>query len=295
MNIASALYTLIIGPLKLLFEVIYTLAYYVTGSAGLSIIALSLVMNVLLLPLYNMADALQEKENQIQLKLKKGVDHIKKSFKGDEQYMILNTYYRQNGYKPIYALRTSVSLLLEIPFFIAAYDFLSNEYTVLSASFGPISSLGNPDGLLGGINLLPILMTVINIVSSAIYTKGQPLKNNIQLYVMALAFLVFLYDRPAGLVFYWTLNNVFSLIKNILARLKNSDLIISILCSLVSLAGIGILLFVHPLSTMTMQIGALVLLAALQLPLMPLRKKVSPSTEMILRSIIASSMARSSF
>ena len=34
--------------------------------------------------------------------------------------------YRQNNYSPTNALRGSVSLLLEIPFFIAAYHFLSN-------------------------------------------------------------------------------------------------------------------------------------------------------------------------
>ena len=39
--------------------------------------------------------------------------------------MILQTYYRQNHYKPTYVLRSAVSLFLEIPFFIAAYAFLS--------------------------------------------------------------------------------------------------------------------------------------------------------------------------
>ena len=150
MNLGSMIYTAFIGPLKLLFEVVYSIAYYVTGSAGLSIIALSLAMNILLLPLYKRADAVQEEENEIQKKLKPGVDHIKKAFKGDEQYMILSTYYRQNHYKPIYALRSSISLLLQIPFFIAAYAFLSNEYTVISAGFGPIESLGSPDHLLFG-------------------------------------------------------------------------------------------------------------------------------------------------
>ena len=190
MSLGTILYTLLIEPLKLLFETVYTFAYYISSSAGLSIVILSLAMNVLLMPLYSKADALQKEEDEIQKKLKAGVDHIRKTFKGDEQLFILNTYYRQNHYKPIYALRSSISLLLEIPFFIAAYDFLSNEYTVLASSFGPIVSLGNPDGLLGGINLLPILMTVINIASSLIYTKGQPLRKNIQLYAMAIIFLV---------------------------------------------------------------------------------------------------------
>lgn len=267
MNLGSILYTIFIGPLKLLFEVVYTFAYFITGNAGLSIIALSLVMNVLLLPLYKRADDVQEKENQIQKQLKRGVDHIKKAFKGDEQYMILNTYYRQNGYKPIYALRSSISLLLQIPFFIAAYDFLSNEYTVLSSSFGPIGSLGSPDHLLGGVNLLPIAMTVINIISSIIYTKGQPLKNNIQLYVMALAFLIFLYDRPSGLVFYWTLNNLFSLIKNIFMKLKNAKFILAVLLSLAGLGLLGFVLFMHPFGSIVVQAAAIVIALLMEVPL----------------------------
>ncbi len=270
MSIGSALYTMIIGPLKLLFEVVYSLAYYVTHSSGLSIIALSMVMNVLLLPLYKRADAVQEEENQIQKRLKPVVDHIKKSFKGDEQYMILNTYYRQNHYKPIYALRSSISLLLQIPFFIAAYDFLSNEYTVISSSFGPITSLGSADHLLFGMNLLPILMTVINIISSIIYTKGQPFRQNIQLYIMALAFLVFLYDRPAGLVFYWTLNNLFSLIKNIFGKIRNSNTVLSIILSVAGIAGI-VFLLVRPMATITMQIIASGAMLMLQIPFIYLR------------------------
>ena len=80
-----------------------------------------------------------------------------------------------------------------------------------------IKDLGAPDGLIviGGIaiNLLPILMTLINVISSALYLKGFPLKTKIQLYGMAAFFLVFLYNSPSALVFYWTLNNLFSLIK----------------------------------------------------------------------------------
>lgn len=55
--------------------------------------------------------------------------------------MILQTYYRQNHYKPTYVLRGAISLLLEIPFFIAAYRFLSNLQLLQGASFGPIHDL----------------------------------------------------------------------------------------------------------------------------------------------------------
>ncbi|MDO4420371.1 MAG: YidC/Oxa1 family membrane protein insertase, partial [Ruminococcus sp.] len=165
-------------------------------------------MNILVLPLYKRADAMQEEARDIENKLHKGVAHIKQVFSGDEKMMILQTYYRQNNYRPTDALKGSVSLLLEIPFFMAAYQFLSNLEILKGASLGPIKDLGAPDGLLviGGlaINILPILMTLINVISSAIYLKGFPLKTKIQLYGMALFFLVFLYTSPSGLVFYWT-------------------------------------------------------------------------------------------
>jgi hypothetical protein len=63
-------------------------------------------------------------------------------------------------------------------------------------------------------------MTLINCASSAIYTKDFSLKDKIQLYGMAALFLVLLYNSPAGLVLYWTLNNVFSLAKNIYHSIK---------------------------------------------------------------------------
>ena len=101
---------------------------------------------------------------------------------------MLQTYYRQNNYKPTNALNGSVSLLLEIPFFMAAYQFLSGLTVLDGVSFGPIKNLGAPDGMLVigtlAINVLPVLMTLINVISSAIYLKGFPLKTKIQLYAM---------------------------------------------------------------------------------------------------------------
>ena len=236
----TSIYNLLIGPLVLLFEFIYSMAHKLTENPGLSIIALSLAMNFLVLPLYRRADAMQEEERQTAARLQPGVAQIKKAFKGDERFMMLQTFYRQNNYKPYYALKGSLSLLLEIPFFIAAYRFLSSLPLLNGVQFGLIRDLGAPDALFHigsfAVNVLPILMTVINIVSGIIYTRGMPLKSKIQLYGMALIFLVLLYQSPAGLVFYWTLNNIFSLLKNVFYKLKNPGLILSILFSVCGIA-----------------------------------------------------------
>ena len=220
--ILEVLNRLILGPLELLFDAVYAIGYRITGNPGLSIILLSLVINFLMLPLFRRADALQEEERVQARLLKPGIEKIRRAFKGDERFMILQTYYRQNHYKPWYVLKGSLSLLLEIPFFIAAYRYLSGLSLLQGAAFGPIADLGKPDQLLSlfgaPVHLLPILMTVINLISGIIYTREMPLRSKIQLYGMALVFLVLLYGSPSGLVFYWTLNNLFSLVKNILRK-----------------------------------------------------------------------------
>lgn len=271
MSVPTMLYNLLIGPLELFFEIVFVLANRVIGNPGLSIIFLSIVVNFLVLPLYKQADAMQAEERDTEEKLKHWVTHIKKTFKGDERFMMLQTYYRQNNYKPTDALKGSLSLLLEIPFFMAAYNFLSELQMIQGVSFGPIHDLGLPDGMLviGGvaINVLPILMTAINIVSGAIYTKGFSMKSKVQLYGMAMIFLVLLYDSPAGLVFYWTLNNLFSLAKNIFVKMKNPKLVLSILSSLTGVGFLGYVLFVHQMPTRRSQVLLVALLLLLQLPL----------------------------
>lgn len=228
MTFLSILYTLLIKPLEIVFEVVYVLAYRKIEDPTLAIIALSLAVNFLALPLYRRADVIQAAERDKEESLSKWVTHIKANFKGDERFLMLQEYYRQNDYKPTHVVKGLLPLLLQIPFFTAAYRFLSNLSLIKGVSFGPIKDLGAPDAafVIAGftVNLLPIIMTLINFVSSAIYTRGYPLKNKLQLYGIAVVFLVLLYDRPAGLVFYWTLNNLFSLLKNIFYKLiKRED------------------------------------------------------------------------
>lgn len=301
MSILHIIYNLVIGPLELLFEVIFSYACQMLGDPGLSIVFLSLAMNLLVLPLYKRADAMQAEERDTELRLKPWVTHIKKTFKGDERFMMLQTYYRQNHYKPTNVLKGSVSIMLQIPFFMAAYHFLSELELLNGIAFGPIKSLGSPDALLsfGGItiNVLPILMTAINLVSSAIYSKGLSWKSKLQLYAMALIFLVFLYPSPAGLVFYWTLNNLFSLFKNICYRWKGfgkrANFMKMGVSAALSVAGIGSLvysLFIRPSSILATRIMMVVLSLLLQLPLcyhlLKKRSKKAEITEITARDKI---------
>jgi YidC/Oxa1 family membrane protein insertase len=219
------LYNIFIFPLVQIIEITFVIIYRIFRDKVLAIIGVSAVVTICTMPLYFIAEKWQQTERDLQKKLKPKIDKIKSVFKGDEQYMILSAYYRQNHYHPVYALRNSLWILIQVPFFLAAYYYLSNLDYIKGTSFLFIKDLGFPDSFFSfrgfNINLLPILMTAINCASAAIYTKGFPARDKIQIYGMALIFLVLLYNSPAGLVLYWTMNNVFSLIKNILVKTRH--------------------------------------------------------------------------
>ena len=233
------LYTIFIYPVYMFVEFILFIANNITQDhIGLSIIILSLGINLITLPIYNVAEKWQEMERIIQKRMKPKVKDIKAVFKGDERYMILSAYYRQNNYHPLYALRSLFALFIQIPFFIAAYQLLSELPALKETSFLFLKDLSYPDKLvtIGSIslNLLPVIMTVINIAASAVYTKGLELKDKLTLYLTAFLFLVLLYNSPSGLVLYWTLNNIFSLFKNIFYKIKLSKKTWFIIASIVA-------------------------------------------------------------
>ena len=226
----SALYNIILSPITQLIEISYRVFSKMFSNTGISLIGVSLTVTLLCLPLYIVAEQWQETERDIQSKMKSGIARIKKFFKGDEQYMILSTYYRQNHYHPMMALRSSFGILIQIPFFLAAYHTLSSLPDLQGKSFLFIRDMGAPDATFHigsfAVNVLPILMTVINCVSGAIYSKGHEIREKIQIYGMAALFLIVLYNSPAGLVVYWTMNNVFSLVKNVFYKMKNPLLVL---------------------------------------------------------------------
>jgi YidC/Oxa1 family membrane protein insertase len=233
--VINFLYNIFIFPLVQIVEISFVIVYRVFQNKALAIFGVSAVVTACTMPLYFIAEKWQKVERKIQEELKIKVKKIKSVFKGDEQYMVLSSYYRQNHYHPIYALRSSLGVLIQIPFFIAAYAYLSNLEFLKGSSFFFIRDLSAPDRLfsLGGfyLNLLPAAMTIINCVSGAIYTKGLSGREKIQVYGMALVFLVLLYNSPSGMVLYWTMNNIFSLVRNILAKTKYwKEIVYGILC-----------------------------------------------------------------
>ncbi len=269
---SSILFSIIINPITIFIELLYVFFMKAISNEGLAIAGVSVAVQLLTMPLYQAADRLQREERNTRIALAPGIERIKSVFKGDERFMIMSTFYRQNHYHPVYALRSSLSLLIQVPFFIAAYHLISHLEALHGVRFLLIPDLGVPDGmlLLGGVtvNLLPFLMTAINLVSGMLYTKGFPLRDKVQVYGVALVFLILLYNAPAGLVYYWTLNNLFSLGRNLFQRLKRPLWTFYGVSALVSVAGTIYIILTNP--SITLPKALFVIVLALGICLIPL-------------------------
>jgi len=210
----------VFAPFVVVLEVLLQTYHSWTGAWGISIILLSLTVSTVLLPLSILAGGLSRKELRAQQEMAPELAEIRRKYQGERQYREQMALYERHGYRPVMALRSSVGLMLQIPFFVAAFLFL-REYPPLSgASLLFIDDLAKPDGALGGIHLLPILMTAVSAASSfvAAASQPQPARARAQHLIVALAFLVLLYGQPAGLVLYWTFNGIFALGQGIVMR-----------------------------------------------------------------------------
>ena len=117
----------------------------ITGSYGWSIIVLSLVVTLLMLPLFWIAEMIQSKERSRKLKMLPALEKLKDVSNKQEKYFYTKTIYRQYQYSPLYALSGLLGLVIQIPFFIAAYLMLMNYTPVDEMSFGPIKNLFQAD------------------------------------------------------------------------------------------------------------------------------------------------------
>ncbi len=200
----------ILSPFIFFIEQVFLFGYEFSDDYGFAIVFLSFVVSLLLLPVFILIEKAKKKDDAVKAKMKPLIDEIKRCYKGQERFYYIKTINRQHNYSSVRALIPVLSLLLQIPFFIAAYQFLDGYEPLNGVSFLFIKNLGEPDGVLGVINILPIIMTVVNLITAYFYTRNGNTSERNQMGVIAAIFLVLLFSLPAGLVLYWTMNNVFS-------------------------------------------------------------------------------------
>ncbi len=187
---------------------------------GPRLIVFAALVNLVLVPVYRQ---MEERSRHVRARreaVARDVARMKRHFKGRELYFYIRAVHRQHGYRPIAELLGSGDLLLQVLVFATVYAYLSGTQLLAGHAFGPIPDLGRPDALLGGINLMPFVMTAVNAAAVMAYSPGRA--RRLQGFGLGILFLVLLYSSPSGLVVYWTANNAFSLVRSLLQRLARA-------------------------------------------------------------------------
>ncbi len=207
---------LVVAPLSLLYEGLFDLVQIFVSDLGLALLTLSLMTAFLMIPIEKAVRRSVDKEKLLKEVMLPQLTEIKSKFKGKERNDAIKDLYYRYRYNPLYSIRSSLSILVQIPFLLGAFWMLSSYEPLNGAHFWRLKDLGAPDGLLFGINFLPILMTAINIAT--IVVARLPKRDAIQALVIALMFLVLLYDAPSALLLYWTSNNIIHFLRALYKR-----------------------------------------------------------------------------
>lgn len=193
-------------PLFLLLEYLHDLC----GNWGWAIVLLTLIVRVVLYPLTYKGMVSMQKLKDLAPKMK----DIQARYKDEPQklQMHMMDLYKKHGANP---LGGCLPLILQIPVFFAIYRVLHNAVELKSAAWILwIHDLSAIDPYF----VLPILMGVSMYVSQKLTPSNftDPMQEKIfRMLPLFFALFFIIFPFPAGLVLYWTINNVFSIIQQI--------------------------------------------------------------------------------
>lgn len=207
MGIGELFNALIVGPSTELLKFLYG----VFGSYGIAIIVFAVIVKIITFPLMwqqiRSSRAMQELQPRMQeLQKKYGKDREKLA---QEQMKL----YREAGVNP---LGGCLPLLIQLPILWGLYQALLNlsKTPEFQQPFLWLKNLAQPEGF-------PYILIIIMVISQFVYqrmatiptTDPQQKSMNQMMMLMPLMFAFFFINFPAGLVLYWVVQNLASIVQ----------------------------------------------------------------------------------
>ena len=228
MNLGAAVDTSgFLGPLEAVMKWFLMVFYKVIPNYGISIILLTILVKLIMFPLTKKGSESTLRMQALSPKIKE----IQAKFKDNPTKMNaeMAELYKREGYNP---MSGCLPMLIQIPIFFAMYNLFNNHFDLRGAMFIPgwIPDLSIPESIwsfapfsipfLGWSNLR--LLPFIYLFSQLLYgkvTQTPDQQGNSQmkmmLYMMPIMFFFILYDVPAGLLLYWIMSNVLTLVQQV--------------------------------------------------------------------------------
>lgn len=209
------LYNIFIMPLIYMLEiVVYILHPVLSLNSICAVFIISFIVNFISYPIFAKIEQMIKADNEKYQKLLPKITSIKRNFSGQEKRMLLATFFRQTGYHPIFAhFKQSLTIFLQVPIFIASYIVICENSLFQNPILDQINNYLTFFNI--PVKILPILMTIINVVSVRIYMQNKSLSGKIYANSLSILFFILLYFSPASIVLYWIFNNSFALLRNV--------------------------------------------------------------------------------
>jgi YidC/Oxa1 family membrane protein insertase len=184
----------------------------------MAIVLFAVLVRLTTLPVNLWAARAQSKFVEVQAIIKPAIASVHDQYKGAEQSERILAIYKEHGVSPFSGLKGSVGLFVQIPFLLAVFNITTESSLLSGESFLWISDLASPDAamalpgvlpLMGAnLNVLPILLGIVNLLSTVISNKSQSESRGIGVAITLLV-IAFFYSFAAGLVLYWLAINSF--------------------------------------------------------------------------------------
>jgi YidC/Oxa1 family membrane protein insertase len=218
----------ILNPLERLLKWFLMIFYRIIPNYGISIILVTLLVKLLLFPITKKGSEGTLRMQSISPK----IQELQKKYKDNPQKLNaeMAALYKTEGYNP---LSGCFPLLIQMPIFFAMYNLFNNHFDLRGAMFIPgwIPDLSVAESifsfaparipLLGwsDIRLLPFIYVGSQLLYGKV-TQTPDQKGNAQmkmmLYMMPIMFFFILYNVPSGLLVYWIMSNVLTMVQQMI-------------------------------------------------------------------------------
>ncbi len=218
----------ILGWLEAILKFMLNIFYKIIPNYGIAIILVTIVIKIIFFPLTKKGSISTAKMQELQPK----VAELQAKYKSNPQKLNqeMAEFYKRENYNP---MSGCLPMLIQFPLFIAMYSLFNNHFDLRGASFIPgwISDLSLPESILNfGSFRLPLLgwsdlraLPIIYLASQLLYGKftqtpqsGQNASQmKLMMYGMPIMFFFILYDVPSGLLIYWIVSNVLTIVQQV--------------------------------------------------------------------------------
>jgi YidC/Oxa1 family membrane protein insertase len=210
------------------------LFWQLTGSLGLSAMALAVMVKLLLLPVVVAQDRSQLRVAHVRQQLAPKLAEIRELYDGERAHAESMAAHKRLNVTPFYATKPALYLAIQLPFLVAIFAVLGEFSEGAGVPFLWVSDVTAPDaiaalpinipGFGAQVSLLPIILAAVTastpwlVRSTSVEQRRREVRSAS---LFGLLFLILFYPFPALLVLYWISANALQIALTSAAR-RNS-------------------------------------------------------------------------